>query len=257
MTGIDFIASGNRQGTPLLLIHPMGADKSFWDPCRALWDDCYYSVACELSGAGRSPLPTTPLTFDGHAADIEEVRARLGLEQVVVAGCAVGAMIATRYAAAYPARVAGLALSNPGIFTREAARTALAKRAADVRRHGLEAVASAVIDATFLGQPDDEAKARFTRVFRAQDPEAYAMTIESMLDADTRPDLARIDCPMLLVAGTLDRLLPPDHAEEIKRMKPLADIFLVEGAAHFIPYQRPLDFVGLFDAFVRRRVANG
>lgn len=247
-----FLTSGNSQGRPLLLIHPMGADKSFWDRCRARWDDRFFSVACDLDGAGLPPVAQGPFSFDRYAENLEAVAAEIGLEKAVVVGCAVGSMVAVHYAAGHPGRAAGLVLANPGIRTRDAARTALARRAADARAGGMDAVAQAVIDSVFLGQADDGYKARFAAAFRAQDPLAYAATIEAMLDADIRPQLEHIHCPLLLVPGDMDRLLPPDHADEIRLLKPLADLVLVEGAAHFIPYQRPDEFAELVRAFADR-----
>jgi pimeloyl-ACP methyl ester carboxylesterase len=228
----------------------MGADSTFWDGCRAIWEARFRTIACDLRGAGRSPPPEGMLTPASHVGDIHALISHLELDRVVVMGCAVGAMTAVHYAAARPERVAGLVLSNPGIRTREAAREALTQRAAAVRRDGMDAAVPAIIDGAFAGCPDDAARARFVDRFRAQDPALYAATIEGMLQADVAADLARIHCPTLLVPGSMDRLLPPEHAEEIKARLPSAELTIVEGGAHFIPYQRPVEFAGIVEGFM-------
>jgi pimeloyl-ACP methyl ester carboxylesterase len=230
----------------------MGADSTFWDGCRAIWDAHFRTIACDLRGAGGSPQPKGMLTPASHVGDLEALASHLGLDRFVVVGCAVGAMTAVHYAAAHPERVAALVLSNPGIRTREAACEALTQRAAAVRRDGMEAAVPAIVDGAFAGCPDDAARARFVDRFRAQDPALYAAVIEGMLHADVTADLARIRCPTLLVPGSRDRLLPPEHAEEIKRHLPSAELTIVEGGAHFIPYQRPVEFAGLVEGFIAR-----
>ncbi|MFC7398346.1 alpha/beta fold hydrolase [Chelatococcus sp. GCM10030263] len=242
--------SGLPGAPTLLLIHAMGADSSFWDGCRAIWDARFRTIACDLRGAGRSLRPAAAVTPASHVGDLEALVAHLGPDRLVVVGCAVGAMTAVHYAAAHPERVAGLVLSNPGIRTREAAREALAQRAAAVRRDGMEAAVPPIVDGAFAGCPDDGVRARFVDRFRAQDPTLYAATIEGMLHADVTADLSEIRCPTLLVAGSMDRLLPPEHAEEIKAHLPSAELTIVEGGAHFIPYQRPAEFAGLVEGFM-------
>ena len=244
--------SGREDAQALLLIHAMGADMSFWDGCRAIWDAHYRTVACDLRGAGHSPPPKGPLTPASHVGDLEALAEHLKLDRLVVIGCAVGAMTAVHFAAAHPERVAALVLSNPGIRTRDAAREPLARRAADVRRDGMDAAVPAIVNGAFAGCPDDDVRARFVARFRVQDPALYAATIEGMLHADTTADLGKIRCPTLLVPGSMDRLLPPDHAEEIKQHLPSAELTVVEGGAHFIPYQRPAEFAALVENFLGR-----
>lgn len=59
-----FAASGGpADGTALLLVHPMGADHSFWDDCRKIWGDRFRCIAVELRGAGRSPALAAALVL--------------------------------------------------------------------------------------------------------------------------------------------------------------------------------------------------
>lgn len=247
---LAFLDSGRPDGPTLLLVHPMGATKVFWDGCREVWDLRFRSIACDLRGAGDSPAPPGPITFDQHVADLEALVARLGLDRLVLVGCAVGAMVAAEYAAAFPARATALVMANPGIRTLQAARPALSQRVAAVRQAGMDAILPAALSAAFVGCPEDQAKARYTTLFRAHNPVTYAATIEGMLDADIGDCIRLLRCPMLLVPGGRDCLLPPDHAAEIQELAPSAETHLIVDGAHFIPYQRPHEFAGIVKSFV-------
>lgn len=244
---------GGRKGArSLLLIHPMGADYSFWDDCRGFWDTRFRTIACNLRGVGRSPQPRGMLTPASHVADLAALVGHLEVHETVVIGCAAGSMTAVHYAASHPGRVSALILANPGIRTRKAARAALARRAHNVRREGMSAAVSTVMNQAFAGCDDEALRARFVDQLMALDPLLYAAAIDGLQHADTVADLDKVRCPTLLVPGSMDRLFPPDHAQEIKEHIPSAELTLVEGGAHFIPYQRPAEFAVRVSNFLDR-----
>ncbi len=249
---LNFSEGGPADAPVLLLVHPMGADLTFWDACRADWEKTYRCIAMDLPNAGKSPRASAPASMEEQATELEAFRRSLGLKRVIPVGCAVGSIIATVYAGLFHQHCDALIISNPGYRTRPEAKTMLAKRAAAVRAGGMAAILPGVIDSTFLGCQDDERREAFLRIFAAQDPDAYALQIEGMLDADTSPHLAAIDFPTLIVSGGLDRLLPHDHAEHIHATLPASELVRIEEGAHFIPYQRPREFAPLVRSFIDR-----
>lgn len=108
--------SGNPHGAPVLFLHggpgagAAPAHRRFFDPAH------YRIVIFDQRGAGRStPLGeitdnTTPLLV----ADIEKLRAHLGINQWVVFGGSWGSTLALAYAEFHPERCSGLILR--GIF---------------------------------------------------------------------------------------------------------------------------------------------
>src|SRR5688572_18535500 len=131
---------GERGGLPVLLVHPLGADQSFWDECRWHLGEEVMTVSCDLRGSGQSPDLTGPLRLDRTAEDLEALRRHLGLDRMVAIGCAVAAMAAARYAAHHPDRCAALVMANPGFRITEAGQASLAERARLVRAGGMQAI---------------------------------------------------------------------------------------------------------------------
>ncbi len=107
---------GNPEGLPALFLHGgpgAGCEpyhRRFFDP------ELYRVVLFDQRGSGRS-TPHAELrenTTDHLVADIEEIRARLGIERWLVLGGSWGSTLALAYAEAHPARVSALVLR--GIF---------------------------------------------------------------------------------------------------------------------------------------------
>jgi 3-oxoadipate enol-lactonase len=228
----------------LLLIHPLGAALDFWDACLPAWEPHLPCLALDLRSAGGSPRAKQPPGLDRHVADLEALRAALGLHSVIPIGCAMGSMVAAAYAARHPDRVPALVMSNPTPRSSEASRAMLEARAEAVRAGGMAAILPAAVDRPFEAQPHDEHRTRYFAAFAAQDAAAYADAVQGFATADASGHLRRVGCPVLLLAGRHDLLLPPVLAEEVQRLLPegAAQLEIDEEAAHFLPYQRPGSF---------------
>ncbi|OLC07581.1 MAG: hypothetical protein AUH42_03320 [Gemmatimonadetes bacterium 13_1_40CM_70_11] len=69
-------------------------------------------------GGGRSPVPReTPVGWRDHVADLDGIRADLGLEQLTVLAYSWGGLLAVLYLLEHPERVERLALVSPASIT--------------------------------------------------------------------------------------------------------------------------------------------
>jgi proline iminopeptidase len=107
---------GNADGVPVLFLHggpgagAIPVHRRFFDP------DFYRIVVFDQRGAGRStPVGETRDNTTAHLiADIETLRAKLGVDRWLLFGGSWGSTLALAYAQAHPARCLGLVLR--GIF---------------------------------------------------------------------------------------------------------------------------------------------
>jgi pimeloyl-ACP methyl ester carboxylesterase len=97
-------------GPPLVLLHPLGADRRVWDPVVARLRDHRELIGIDLPGFGESPvLSGVPTPRALAAAVAAQVRA-LGVERAHVAGNSLGGWIALELGLAGAARtVTGIA----------------------------------------------------------------------------------------------------------------------------------------------------
>ncbi|HEY6807906.1 MAG TPA: alpha/beta fold hydrolase [Gemmatimonadales bacterium] len=86
-------------------------------------------------GGGRSPVPReTPVGWREHVADLDALRAALGLERLTLCGYSWGGLLALLYFTEHPERVERLALVSPAAIThawRAQFETEFARRMAD------------------------------------------------------------------------------------------------------------------------------
>jgi 3-oxoadipate enol-lactonase len=239
---------GASGGLSIVLVHPLGADQSFWDESRRHLGERTVTVSCDLRGSGQSPDLAEPLRLDRTAGDIEALRGHLGLERMVVIGCAVGAMAAARYAARHAERVLALVMANPGFRITEAGQAHLVERVPLVRAGGMQAILPQAVAGAFTGCEDTERRWRYQERFAAQTPENYALAALGAAESDISGDLPLLRCPVLLVSGRNDLRFGPSHVAKIAPLLPHATYVELEDGAHFIPYQQPAEF----GAIVRR-----
>ena len=243
--------AGEPGATSVMMIHPLGADRTFYDACRVLLGPGLLTISCDLRGSGDSPALDAPLTLEQSAEDIEALRAHLGLTSMIVLGCAVGAMAGAVYASRHPERTRALVMANPGIRITGAGAEGLYRRAELVRADGMAAIPDAIENA-FVGYGGTELRHRYEARFFAQDPQDYALAALGAAGSDIGGALGDIACPVLLVSGGNDRLFGDAHAREVAERVAHAETVALADAAHFIPYQEPAAFGAAVSAFVDR-----
>jgi pimeloyl-ACP methyl ester carboxylesterase len=96
---------------PLVLIHGMAGDASFWGSMVRALGPGHRVVIPELRGHGRSGQPADgDYSITAHAQDLVAVVEGLGLARVVLVGHSFGASVAIEAATLMPTRVAGMLL---------------------------------------------------------------------------------------------------------------------------------------------------
>jgi 3-oxoadipate enol-lactonase len=111
-----------------------------------------------------------------------------------------------------------------------------------------------VIDTLDLGYPPElRSDAQLFAAFRARwlggDPISYGAIYRMLSGMDLQPELARITCPVLVIAGTLDRTRPPVLVEPVARSIPGARYTVIE-TGHYAPVQTPELYVRVIGEFL-------
>jgi pimeloyl-ACP methyl ester carboxylesterase len=106
---IDYDRTGD--GPPLVLLHPLGADRRVWDPIVGPLSAAHEVIAVDLPGFGQSPpLRATTPTPGALAEAVAELLRDLGVEQPHVVGNSLGGWVALQLAlAGHTGRVTAIA----------------------------------------------------------------------------------------------------------------------------------------------------
>ena len=189
-----------------------------------------------------------PLTVADHTRDeamatiawriLAEAPARFAL-----AGLSMGGYIASEIMRQAPERVIRLALLDTSARPDTPEATERRRRAiALVAEGGYRSVTDGLFPT--LVHPDHRHDERLRAINRQMadevGPEAYTRQQKAiMARADSRPTLAAVKCPALVLVGEGDQLTPPDLAREMAAGIPGAELVVVPASGHLSTLEQP------------------
>ena len=237
--------------TTLVLVHEMGGTLDSWDHVLPALAQGRRVLRYDTRGAGQSEKLRGAITFDAMADDLKGLLDALAIGRVSLAGCAVGAAIALHFAARNPNRAAGVVAMGPATGVPPERRPQILALADNVRRVGMRGIVDASFSTSYPPEVrhDPEHYAQFRARWLAGDPDSYAAIYSMLADADIVGGFSRIACPVLLLAGTLDRLRPPDSVRQLTDIIPGAR-FRALDSGHFMAVQTPARVAGLIVSFL-------
>jgi len=242
---------------PPLLCHPggPGASAAYFGPLDELAAERTL-LLLDPRGTGASDRPADPPAYalEDYVADVEALRAQLGLETIDVLGHSHGGFVAIAWAGTHPERVGRLVLAGTAPRFTDAIRTRRRDRVAAHAGQPYFADAIAALQDQQAGRyaSDAELAALYERagpvlVPVGGDVEPIATAFRSSginADAlrhfnehvaatmDLRPLLARIAAPTLVITGEIDPFGGPT-SDEIAAALPQPTVVTIPGADHF------------------------
>jgi 3-oxoadipate enol-lactonase len=242
-----------RQGSghPIVLLHAIGIDRSWWDEYVRDWAKSYDVIAIDFRGHGASSLVTSPVTLSDHAADVAAVLRKEGVKAATIAGVSMGGMVAQRVAIEYPDLAGSLILcATAGAFPEEV-RPKIRARGDTSRAGSMTEVADGTLERWFL--PDSPAPALVERCrlqLLADDWYSWSANWEAISQLNNLAELANVPVPALVVAGALDVSIPPAVVQQIANALPKAQFVSVPGTSHFGAYEMRDALAPVFNRFL-------
>ncbi|MGS2616282.1 alpha/beta fold hydrolase [Micromonospora sp. LZ34] len=229
-------------------------------------------VLLDLRGTGESAVPADPGSYrcDRQVADVEALRVHLGLDRLDLAAHSAGATLALLYAARHPDRVGRLALVTPSPRAVGLEVTDLDRRQVAELRRGEPwfPAAFAAFERIWLGQAtaadwaaiapflwgrwDAASQAHVADEASQRNAEAAAAYYSpGAVDPEAvRSALARLQAPVLLIAGEYDVSLPPKRVAEYAGLFPRAELAVQPGGGHYSWLDDPEWFVQAMVGFL-------
>jgi pimeloyl-ACP methyl ester carboxylesterase len=199
-------------GPPLVLIHPLGADRHLWDPLTPALAAHRTVIAVDLPGFGESPaLPETP-TPRALADAVAVAVARLGFARPHVAGLSLGGWVALELGLA-GAAASVTAIAPAGLWPEPLApKASLAHRLARLLEPllgpalGTGAGRRLAFTGT-MAHPGRIGAAPARRLVAAYAHAPGFIAVNNAMRAGRFGSLERIRCPVTLVWPDHDRLI--------------------------------------------------
>lgn len=251
--GIEYADEG--RGTALLLFHAFPLGLFQWDEQAGALSRGARVVRFDARGFGASDLSEGPLTMECIADDGAALLDLLGIERAVVGGCSMGGYAALAFARRHPRRLVGLYLQDTKATPDTAeARSGRADLAARVLAEGAGAAAEAFLP-KLVGETTRREQGALVERLRerilATRPAGIAAALHGLgARADSRPSLAAIRVPSLVLVGEEDVLTPPIEAEALAAGIPGARLVRVPRAGHLANLEAPSAVSEVLSAFL-------
>jgi pimeloyl-ACP methyl ester carboxylesterase len=182
--------------------------------------------------------------LDEHAGDL------------VLCGASMGGMIAMEAARQAPQRIAGLALL--GTTARPESEEMRAIRESAIRLFEQGRVAEVIEpNVHFAFHPDHARDAALVSayldfVLRAGAQQLIRQNRAVIARPDAREHLPRLQCPLLVMHGQDDQLVPYEHSREIASLVPHARLVPVPHCGHMLTMEQPAFVNEMLEGWLRR-----
>ena len=218
-------------GPPLVLLHPLGADRRVWDPVIDRVAQEREVIALDLPGFGSSPPldGTDPPTPAALAAAIAGFLDDLGVPAPHVAGNSLGGWVALELALAGKARSV-TAIAPAGLWPQPLMpKRGIARALARVTLVAMPVLARSaagrgVVLGSVVAHPERVPPAAARALVRAYATAPGFRAVNDAMRANRFTSLERIGAPVTLAWAEHDRLVaPPAHVPPSVRTRVLSD----------------------------------
>ncbi len=211
-------------GRCFTLIHGAGDNLNAWYNQVPVFSQHYQVLTYDVRGHGQTELPEGELTTELWVEDIYALLKTLNISESILLGYSMGGAIAFEFTLAHPEMVKALVLSNSGGAgagrrSEEEMREMEARRQAQIeaiKKEGMEAVVKDRLSRIFspgFAEKNPDTVARYRAILLQNNPDGYLRVMQRMGRPTTAPDLNKITCPTLIIAGEHDPFSGPTAAK--------------------------------------------
>lgn len=243
------------EGPALALVPGTFSDRRTWRKIVGALSPSFRCLLYDPRGVGATPDPGIPFTPDDLVDDLLAVLDAAGVVRAHLVGHSLGAAVALLAAARHPARVGRVVVIGPALHVdpylgavldhwEALARSDLADGALHLGlllpafgREAFVEVVPALLRDMGLRPLARETILRYVACGRAQ---------------DLRPYTARVDAPVMAVAGAEDGLTGPVHARALADAIPGARLEVIQGSGHTPQVEQPAKVMRLAVSFLGR-----
>ncbi len=242
-------------GTPVMLLHGFGEDRSVWDSCMHLSESCKLIVP-DLPGTGESEMIEAQ-SMEGLAACVHALLQieNSGGEPVIILGHSMGGYIALAFAEQYPSLLAGLGLVHSTAFADgEEKKAAREKGIQFITDNGAPAFLKATIPKLYGSRATAESPEKIEQHIKRGERFSNESLIAYYKAMMARPDrttlLKETTMPVLFLLGREDTAVPLEEGLRQCHLPKLSYIHIHDTTGHMGMIEEPEVSAQVFKRFV-------
>jgi 3-oxoadipate enol-lactonase len=244
-------------GPPVVLLHGLGGDISFWDAEVTAWSQDHRLVLVDLRGVGGTVSTPDSLSIEELADDVVAVMDDSHVTITAVVGFSMGGLVAQSLALRHAQRISRLVLASTYARMSVQARLFLDAVLSSYEMSGSAAqmfrlVYPWLFSPDFLGSPEVDKPAWPTDEELAdQSFEDWRALYLAQREFDATSRLGEISCETLVVAGEQDRLVPLEDTRALAAGITHSQLSLLPNTGHLINVEAPETFQTTIDRFLQ------
>jgi len=240
-----------KGGPALVFAHGWTCDRSLFAPQVEHFARQHRVVSVDLRGHGASDKPKGPYPIDGYADDLARLIGELDPGKIVAIGHSMGGNAVLQLAAAYPDRVAAVAMIEPAPFALPPEfRGALTAMVAAIDAGNQAPQRQFIAEHLFLPTSDGKLKQHVLELMLAAPKHVAAAAMQGVLAFDSPAAAARCKVPALHIAATTP--LNPPHL--MAQWLPGVVNGWTVGAGHFCQLEAPAQVNAMIEGFLRHHL---
>lgn len=220
------------KGPAVLLIHGWTLDVDMWTPQFATLASRYRLIAFDRRGFGMS---TGAPSIEHDLADIEQLLAKLAVDQIAIVGMSQGARVALRWAMRAPHRTTCLVLDGPP----RDGEIALAAYREMVRSGGIEAFRRQWLEHPLMRLHTHDVRARTLLREMVNRYPGHDLLTDNTEHFSAVGDLNQLDLPVLIINGEHDSDARIGAGTDLARALPDVRIAVIPAAGHLSNLDNP------------------
>jgi 3-oxoadipate enol-lactonase len=221
-----------------------------WERQRRAFAGTHRVIVYDTRGHGQSSVPPGPYTIAQLGRDALAILDAEGVAGAHVCGLSLGGLTALWLAVHAPDRVRSLVMANTG--ARIGSVEFWDTRMALVRERGTAPAADIAINNWFteeFREREPDVVQRFRDDIESTPVEGYLGCSAAMREEDLRDSLGAVQCPVLAIAGAVDRSTPPELLQFVHARIPGSRLVTLE-AAHISNVEQEQAFNAALASFL-------
>jgi pimeloyl-ACP methyl ester carboxylesterase len=234
---INYVRYGNKNGTPLVLLHGWGQNIEMMKPVGDYFVKTNDIVILDLPGYGKSSEPPFAWTVEDYANMVKKVLDKLKIEKPILIGHSFGGKISLYYASLYPVEKLIL-FASP--YRKEIKNVPLKVK-----------ILKKLKKVPFLNKFENFAKKHIGSTdYKNASPRMREILVKTV-NLDITENVKKITSPTLIFWGTNDQAVNIQSAYELESLIKDAGVVVYEGATHYAYLEHLTEVVRVIKTFLR------
>lgn len=233
------------RGKPVILLHGWLGSWGLWQETMTFLGRSFRTYAMDFWGFGESGKKRDTYRVTDFVSMVDQFMGQLGIQKAPLVGHSMGGTVSLMAAIRYPQRVEKVTvIGSPIVGSSLSWLLKLFGRRliASITHHNLWALRLGFRILAPLYCRDRRWPQMMNRDLSQTTLESFLISIASLRETDLRPDLPKIQVPVMGLYGDRDIVVDPKQWQPLKAGVPQARIVRFPTAGHFIMLDEPVEF---------------